>query len=409
MTGGEVELVDLVKRFAEVTAVDGITLDIPGGEFFSLLGPSGCGKTTTLRLIAGFEQPTEGRILLDGQDMAQTPPHRRNVNTVFQSYALFPFLNVQENVAFGLRYKDAPKEEVKRRVADALALVRLEGMGRRRPSQLSGGQQQRVALARALVLNPAVLLLDEPLGSLDAKLRKALQIELKALQETVGITFIYVTHDQEEALTMSDRIAVMSNGRVEQVGSPSEVYEEPVNAYVADFLGVSNLMEAKSEGRHSDGRCRVRLGDFELAAARGNTDSRGEVKITIRPERVQLEAYGTSGENRVPAMVQRVVYVGSTVQLIVHLAPGQSLQASVQNQGGALQFDQGTPVSVFLPPDALRVLPSEESDLHGDLSDRGASGPLATGESPVAEVADGHGEKRRGQHDRGEGVEGRRR
>jgi len=367
MSGGQVQLVDLVKSFGEVTAVDGVTLDVPGGEFFSLLGPSGCGKTTTLRLIAGFEQPTEGRILLDGQDMVQTPPHRRNVNTVFQNYALFPFLSVQDNVSFGLRYKDMPKQEVKRRVADALALVRLEGMGKRRPSQLSGGQQQRVALARALVLGPAVLLLDEPLGALDAKLRKALQIELKALQETVGITFIYVTHDQEEALTMSDRIAVMSNGRVEQVGSPSEVYEEPANAYVADFLGVSNLMAAQADGRTSEGRCRVRLGQFELAAARGHTDARGEVKVTIRPERVQLEAFGSSGENRLPGMVQRVVYVGSTVQLIVTLAPGQTLQASVQNQGGALAFDQGTPVSVFLPSDALRVLRSEGSELDGDL------------------------------------------
>ena len=391
MSGGQVQLVGLVKRFGEVTAVDGVTLDIPGGEFFSLLGPSGCGKTTTLRLIAGFEQPTEGKILLDGQDMAQTPPHRRNVNTVFQNYALFPFLSVQENVSFGLRYKDLPKEEVKRRVADALSLVRLEGMGKRRPSQLSGGQQQRVALARALVLNPAVLLLDEPLGALDAKLRKALQIELKALQETVGITFVYVTHDQEEALTMSDRIAVMSNGRVEQVGSPSDVYEEPVNAYVADFLGVSNLMVAQAAGRDSDGCCRLMLGEFELSAGRGHTDASGEVKVTIRPERVVLEAYGASGENRVPAMVQRVVYVGSTVQLIVNLAPGQSLQASLQNQGRALGFDQGTPVSVFLPSDALRVLRSDSSELDGDLAEGGLAGPFASGEPPVGEPADRHG------------------
>ena len=244
MGGGEIRLVGLVKRFEDVTAVDGIDLDVPGGEFFALLGPSGCGKTTTLRLVAGFEQPTDGRILLDGVDMARTPPHKRKVNTVFQSYALFPFLSVADNVAFGLRFQDVDKAEARRRVAEALALVQLQGLERRRPAQLSGGQQQRVALARALVLNPSVLLLDEPLGALDAKLRKALQVELKALQEAVGITFVYVTHDQEEALTMSDRLAVMAGGRIEQVGPPTELYEEPATTYVAGFLGVANLFSA---------------------------------------------------------------------------------------------------------------------------------------------------------------------
>jgi spermidine/putrescine transport system ATP-binding protein len=356
MAGGEVRLVDLVKRFADVTAVAGINLDMPEGEFFSLLGPSGCGKTTTLRLIAGFERPDEGQILLDGVDMAQTPPHKRNVNTVFQNYALFPHLTVADNVAFGLRYKDVSKADAKKQVGEALALVRLEGLERRRPSQLSGGQQQRVALARALILNPAVLLLDEPLGALDAKLRKALQLELKALQEEVGITFVYVTHDQEEALTMSDRLAVMSNGRVEQIGTPSEVYEEPGTAYVADFLGVSNLMEARVEGRDADGRAKVRLGDFELVASKGDTDAVGDVKIVIRPERVRLEPQGTVGENHVPGMVERVVYVGSIMQVIVHLAPGQTLQAWVQNQGEGLPFQQGAPVAVHLPVEALRVL-----------------------------------------------------
>src|SRR5512132_839465 len=336
MTGGQVQLVDLVKRFAEVTAVDGINLDVAGGEFFSLLGPSGCGKTTSLRLIAGFEQPTEGRILLDGRDVAQTPPNKRNVNTVFQSYALFPFLTVGENVSFGLRYKNVTKSEARKMTAEALALVQLEGYQKRRPGQLSGGQQQRVALARALVLNPAVLLLDEPLGALDAKLRKALQIELKALQEEVGITFIYVTHDQEEALTMSDRLAVMSSGRVEQIGTPSDVYEEPTTAYVADFLGVSNLMDATSGGPDAGGRGKVRLGEFELAAGHGDTDARGGGQVVIRPERVQLQETGTTGENWVPGMVERVVYVGSIMQVIVHLAPGQTLQAWVQNQGEGL-------------------------------------------------------------------------
>jgi spermidine/putrescine transport system ATP-binding protein len=361
MAGGEVRLVDLVKRFADVTAVAGINLDMPQGEFFSLLGPSGCGKTTTLRLIAGFERPDEGQILLDGVDMAQTPPHKRQVNTVFQNYALFPHLTVADNVAFGLRYKGASKADARKRVGEALSLVRLEGLEKRRPSQLSGGQQQRVALARALILNPAVLLLDEPLGALDAKLRKALQLELKALQEEVGITFIYVTHDQEEALTMSDRLAVMSNGRVEQIGTPSEVYEEPGTAYVADFLGVSNLMNARVEGRDADGRAKVRLGDFELIAAHGDTDAVGDVKMVIRPERVHLEAQGTTGENRVPGMVERVVYVGSIMQVIVHLAPGQTLQAWVQNQGEGLPFEQGAPVAVHLPVEALRVLVSDSN------------------------------------------------
>src|SRR5215471_6558659 len=318
MTAGQVQIVDLVKRFAEVTAVDGINLDVAGGEFFSLLGPSGCGKTTTLRLIAGFEQPSEGRVVLDGRDVAHTPPHKRNVNTVFQSYALFPFLTVEENVTFGLRYKNVTKGEARRKAAEALALVQLEGYQKRRPSQLSGGQQQRVALARALVLNPAVLLLDEPLGALDAKLRKALQIELKALQEEVGLTFIYVTHDQEEALTMSDRIAVMSNGRIEQVGSPVEVYEEPSNAYVADFLGVSNLMRGTADGRGG-----VQIGDFQLMAAGGESGAQGRIRLVIRPERVHLEDHGTSGGNRIPGIVERVLYVGSTIQVVVHLAHGE--------------------------------------------------------------------------------------
>jgi spermidine/putrescine transport system ATP-binding protein len=368
MAGGEVQLVDLVKRFSDVTAVAGINLDMPPGEFFSLLGPSGCGKTTTLRLIAGFERPDEGQILLDGVDMAQTPPHKRNVNTVFQNYALFPHLTVAENVGFGLRYKDVSKQDAKKKIADALELVRLSGFERRRPSQLSGGQQQRVALARALILNPAVLLLDEPLGALDAKLRKALQIELKALQEEIGITFVYVTHDQEEALTMSDRLAVMSNGRVEQIGTPSDVYEEPTTAYVADFLGVSNLMDAEAEGL--DGHrlaAKVRLGEFELAAGQGDTDARGSVKIVIRPERVRLEETGATGQNRVPGMVERVVYVGSTMQVFVHLAPGQSLQAWVQNTGEGLPYAQGHPVSVHLPPDALRVLMDTGAPIQTDL------------------------------------------
>ena len=356
MAGGEVQLVDLVKRFGDFTAVAGINLQMPSGEFFSMLGPSGCGKTTTLRMIAGFERPTEGRILLDGGDMAQTPPHKRNVNTVFQNYALFPHLTVEENVAFGLRYKKATKQETKERVGNALELVQLTGFGKRRPTQLSGGQQQRVALARALILNPAVLLLDEPLGALDAKLRKRLQIELKALQQEVGITFVYVTHDQEEALTMSDRIAVMSQGHVEQVGPPQEIYEAPATAYVADFLGVSNLMDGEATGQ-ADGGCQVKLGEFPLVAGQGVIDARGPAKLTIRPERVDLQASGTSGPNRIPGMVERVVYVGSVLHVFVNLAHGERIQAWIPNDGGATTYAQGTTLSVHLPQDALRVLP----------------------------------------------------
>jgi spermidine/putrescine transport system ATP-binding protein len=368
VSGGDVELIELAKRFGDTVAVNGIDLHIPAGEFFSLLGPSGCGKTTTLRLIAGFEQPTGGRIVLDGRDMARTPPHHRNVNTVFQSYALFPFLSVFDNVAFGLRYKRIPKSEKAMKVQRALALVQLEGFEKRRPNQLSGGQQQRVALARALVLNPSVLLLDEPLGALDAKLRKALQIELKALQETVGITFLYVTHDQEEALTMSDRLAVMASGRIQQIGSPAEVYEEPSTAYVADFLGVSNLMSALG-----DGGGRVCLGDFQFMAARGDLGARGPIRIVIRPERVRLEDQGTSGDNRIPGMVERVLYVGSTIQVLVHLAHGETLQAWMQNRGGDPPWQQGTAVSVHLPPDAIRVL-VDDTEVAGEETPATASG-----------------------------------
>ena len=249
---GEIRLEELTKAFDELVAVDGIDLDMPPGEFFTMLGPSGCGKTTTLRMIAGFERPTSGRIMLDGSDVARVPPHQRNVNTVFQSYALFPHLNVAGNVAFGLKYHKLSKGERDKRVGEALELVNLTEFARRKADQLSGGQQQRVALARALVLRPRVLLLDEPLGALDARLRKNLQVELKALQSELGMTFVFVTHDQEEALTMSDRIAVMNKGNVEQAASPREVYEEPATVFVAEFLGVSNLLAAEAIGRDGE-------------------------------------------------------------------------------------------------------------------------------------------------------------
>ncbi len=355
MAGGQVELVALTKRFTEV-AVDGVDLTVQSGEFFSLLGPSGCGKTTTLRLVAGFEQPTAGRILLDGTDVTAIPPHKRNVNTVFQSYALFPFLSVYDNVAFGLRHHGVAKADMGRRVGQALELVQLTDYAKRRPGQLSGGQQQRVALARALVLNPAVLLLDEPLGALDAKLRRSLKVELKALQERVGITFLYVTHDQEEALTMSDRLAVMHAGRIVQIGAPRDVYEEPGDTYVADFLGVSNLMEVEVVERGPGQRCHIRVGEAALVAEHGEVDGLGHAHAVIRPERVRIEAYGSAGDNRVPAMVERLVFLGSATQVMLRLGAGVPLQALMQNDGEDTGLAQGSPVHVFLPPDGLRVL-----------------------------------------------------
>jgi spermidine/putrescine transport system ATP-binding protein len=359
--GGHVQLEGLTKRYGAFEAVRGIDLDIPPGEFFCLLGPSGCGKTTTLRMIAGFERPSAGRVLLDGRDVSETPPNRRNVNTVFQSYALFSHLTVAENVAFGLRFTKASRGETRTRVGQALSLVQMEEFRDRRPHQLSGGQQQRVALARALILNPSVLLLDEPLGALDAKLRKTLQIELKALQEQVGVTFVYVTHDQEEALTMADRLAVMSEGRIEQVGTPRKVYEEPASAYVADFLGVSNLLDARAIGTDSDGRCRVRVGDVELFASRGYTSAMGPVKVVVRPERVRVEARRKTGENRLPGKIDRVVYAGAISQLVVTLDRGEQIQCMLANDGVGSSFDRGAPVSVYLPCEALRVLRTESA------------------------------------------------
>jgi spermidine/putrescine transport system ATP-binding protein len=352
---GDVQLRALTKRYEETTAVDSIDASINAGEFFSLLGPSGCGKTTTLRMIAGFVRPTAGEILLDGVDVAQVPPHRRNVHTVFQNYALFPHLDVFDNVAFGLRRRRVAKDEVRQRVNEAIELVELGGLAGRRPQQLSGGQQQRVALARALVLRPAVLLLDEPLGALDAKIRKQLRMELKSLQEEVGITFVFVTHDQEEALSMSDRVAVMSAGRIEQIGTPAAVYESPATVFVADFLGVSNLMDAETLDRGPH-HCTVAVGDFRLRAACGDLSASGAVKIVARPERVRLLEHGDQQGNCLPGMVERTVYVGASLQVMVRLATGAQVQASIANTGATDDYRQGTPVSVHLPADALRIL-----------------------------------------------------
>jgi spermidine/putrescine transport system ATP-binding protein len=354
---GEVQLEQLTKVFdGGVVAVDAIDLDMPPGEFFTLLGPSGCGKTTTLRMIAGFERPTSGRILLDGSDVARVAPHKRNVNTVFQSYALFPHMDVAGNVAFGLKYRRFTNDEKKKQVSEILERVRLAGFERRKPSQLSGGQQQRVALARALVLAPRVLLLDEPLGALDARLRKDLQVELKMLQADIGITFVFVTHDQEEALTMSDRVAVMRDGRVEQAGTPREVYEEPQTTFVADFLGVSNILHAEATPNGRDGSL-LRVGDRTLRAGQGETATRGTVEAMIRPERIELEPHGSHAENRLPGMVERNVFRGGSSEIHVRIIGGDVLKVSAPNAGDArVALEEGTPVTLYLPPDALRVL-----------------------------------------------------
>jgi len=358
---GEIQLEELTKAFGEHLAVAGISLDMPPGEFFTLLGPSGCGKTTTLRMIAGFERPTSGRIMLDGSDVARVPPHQRNVNTVFQSYALFPHLDVAKNVAFGLKYHKLDKRERAKRVGEALELVNLTEYAQRKADQLSGGQQQRVALARALVLRPQVLLLDEPLGALDAQLRKSLQVELKALQAELGITFVFVTHDQEEALTMSDRIAVMSKGVVEQAASPREIYEEPQTVFVADFLGVSNLLAAEAIG-HEGGACAVRIGDRVFHCRQGEIDARGDVKVMIRPERIVIEPHSETGDERLPGIVERSVFLGGSHEVHVRVLGGELLKATVANDGRdvPVSLEPGAAVSLRLPPDALRVLrPSE--------------------------------------------------
>jgi spermidine/putrescine transport system ATP-binding protein len=365
-----IHLEKLVKTFRNVVAVDGIDLDIAAGEFFSLLGPSGCGKTTTLRLIAGFERPDGGAIRVGDVDMSSTPPHRRPVNTVFQHYALFPHLSVHDNVGFGLRFTDAGADERRRRIGEALDLVQLGHLGSRMPAQLSGGQQQRVALARALVLNPSVLLLDEPLGALDAKLRKLLQVELKALQERIGITFLYVTHDQEEALTMSDRLAVMDQGRIRQVGSPREVYESPEHAFVADFLGAANLLDADASGVDRDGLIRVRVEDVELRASAAGRELNGPVKLVIRPERVGLEAgdVAAAGDNRLRGVVERSVFQGAVTQVLVHLPGNRRVQVLVPNQGRQALWPNGTDVHVHLPAAALRALPVERTQTEAEAA-----------------------------------------
>ena len=309
----DIRLDQVVKRFDELVAVDGVSLEIPRGSFFALLGPSGCGKTTTLRMIGGFEEPTSGRIFLADRDVVGLPPYKRDVNTVFQSYALFPHMTVFDNVAFGLERRRVPKAEARQRVQEILDLVDLGGRENRKPRQLSGGQQQRVALARALVNNPQVLLLDEPLGALDLKLRKQMQLELKRIQHEVGITFVHVTHDQEEAMTMADTIAVMNSGRIEQLGSPTELYERPRTAFVAGFLGNSNLLSGRVEG---DGT--VRLDDGTAVRAEIH-QATGRVAIGVRPEKVSL---GQGGENNLSGTVRESAYIGVATEIVVDTPAG---------------------------------------------------------------------------------------
>jgi ABC-type Fe3+/spermidine/putrescine transport system ATPase subunit len=332
LASAEVTLRGLTKRFDDVVAVDSVDLHVAAGEFLSLLGPSGCGKTTTLRLIAGFERPDEGSILIGGEDVARLPPYRRDVNTVFQSYALFPHLKVLDNVAYGLKQRGLTKAQRHERARAMLELVRLPEVEARKPKQLSGGQQQRVALARALVMEPKVLLLDEPLGALDLKVRRQLQIELKRIQETVGVTFVYVTHDQEEALAMSDRVAVMSAGLIEQVGTPREIYDSPSSPFVADFIGETNFIE------------------------------RDGTMIAVRPERVQLRPEGEGGGDGIAGEVVTTMVIGPAVQCLVRGDDGQEVLVRQQRNGGDSPLEAvqaGERVYVHWAQDAALVLAQE--------------------------------------------------
>jgi spermidine/putrescine transport system ATP-binding protein len=366
--GPDIHLDRVTKRFADTTAVDELTLSIERGAFYALLGPSGCGKTTTLRMIGGFEDPTEGTVYLGGTDVTDLPPYRRDVNTVFQSYALFPHLDVQRNVAFGLERRKLGRDEVRKRVAESLELTQLSGYEKRKPSQLSGGQQQRVALARALVNHPRALLLDEPLGALDLRLRKQLQIELKRIQSEVGITFVHVTHDQEEAMTMADTIAVMNEGRIEQEGGATDLYERPRTEFVANFLGDCNLVDgtlARRDGgvaefmTHDGAKLRV---PDERIAASVNGDP---VRVGVRPEKLTLIPAGTdvpSGANALKGRVEIASFLGTAIQYVVHTAGGEEFTAVEQNRLGSEPDSIGPGRDVTLAWDpAHSILVAKES------------------------------------------------
>jgi spermidine/putrescine transport system ATP-binding protein len=346
----DIRLENVTKAFDDVVAVDGISLTIEQGQFFALLGPSGCGKTTTLRMIGGFEQPTSGSIYLGDNDVVGLPPYKRNVNTVFQSYALFPHLSIFENVAFGMRRQGVRGTQLAGRVREILGLVDLEGMEKRKPRQLSGGQQQRVALARALVNKPDVLLLDEPLGALDLKLRKQMQLELKTIQHDVGITFVHVTHDQEEAMTMADTIAVMNKGRIEQLGPPDELYEQPETAFVAGFLGVSNLLSGAASGPGAitlDGGTSVSVSPEALD---GRT---GRVAVGIRPEKIRV---GSDSPNSLHGKVFERAYVGVATQYVVDTPAGRVMVYVQNTEPGASMVAPGDPISIGFDPEATFVV-----------------------------------------------------
>jgi spermidine/putrescine transport system ATP-binding protein len=348
----DIRLEGVTKRFDDVVAVDDLTLEVPHGAFFALLGPSGCGKTTTLRMIGGFEEPSDGTIFLGDRDVTGLPPYRRDVNTVFQSYALFPHLSIFENVAFGLRRRGVGGKDLRQQVARILELVQLAGYEKRKPRQLSGGQQQRVALARALVNSPRVLLLDEPLGALDLKLRKEMQLFIKALQHDLGITFVHVTHDQEEAMTMADSIAVMNGGHIEQLGSPDELYERPATPFVARFLGVSNLLQGEA-----DGDSNVRLADGTVVRAPASTGRKGAVAVGIRPEKIRM---GAGEENSLTGEVKERAYIGVSTQYIV-TTPHGAITVYVQNtDANAVAVQPGDQVTVSWSPEATFVVDPEE-------------------------------------------------
>ena len=351
MTESDVSIRKLVKRFGNMVAVDGIDLDVPRGAFVTFLGPSGCGKTTTLRMIGGFEHPDSGEIRLKGELMGNRPPHKRDTSMVFQNYALFPHMSVADNIGFGLRERKVPKSDIKRRVDEMLKLVELPDRGNRKPRQLSGGQQQRVALARSLVVEPTVLLLDEPLGALDLKLRKQMQIELKRIQQQVGITFIYVTHDQEEALTMSDRIVVMNDGRVEQEGEAEEIFGRPKTRFVAGFMGASNIHDVDVVDRDSTST-RFRLGGNEVTLPTTVPEGTRTAAMVIRPEKVRLDAeQGWKG-----AVVERI-YKGVMMSYLLRLHDGSEMTAEVAHDDIAHRHNVGDEVTISFRPEDAVIIP----------------------------------------------------